>query len=287
METMTFRFFLSLFWLTFFLNSSSALAAKASDADSIPHIDQQGKDAFRDFMAAGKYRAFVIAPGGAWAWKANETTTESAVDNAVLECQQGSEQPCVPYVINDNIVFDAKRWPTLWGPYLTRTQCEKSHIGKERGDLFFDLAFKSPEGKATTLRKFRGKVVVLHFWGTWCGSCRHEMPDLQKLSQQLSGSTDIQLVLLQVREEATTSRQWAKQKNITLPLYDSGITKAGSDLLKLSNNKAISDNRIAMVFPTTYILDKHGIVVFAHSGSINNWSEYLPFLRDVAAKSGK
>jgi len=284
---MTIRIFLPLFLLTFLLDSSLALAAKASDSDTIPHIDQQGKDAFREFLAAGKHRAFVIAPGGAWAWKANETTTESAIDNAVLECQQGSEQPCVPYVVNDNIVFDAKRWPTLWGPYLTRAQSEKSHIGKERGDRFFDLAFKSPEGKTTTLSKFHGKVVVLHFWGTWCGSCRHEMPDLQKLNQQLNASSDIQLVLLQAREEASTSRKWAKQQNITLPLYDSGITKAGSDLLKLSDGKTISEARIAMVFPTTYILDKHGIVVFAHQGTINNWSEYLPFLRDVAAKSGK
>ncbi|MDP2804550.1 MAG: TlpA disulfide reductase family protein [Gallionellaceae bacterium] len=284
---MTVRIFLPLFLLTFLLSNNSALAAKASDADNIPHIDQQGKGAFREFLAAGKHRAFVIAPGGAWAWKANETTTDVAIENAILECQQGSEQPCVPYVVNDKIVFDAKRWPTLWGPYLKRMSSDKSHVGKERGDRFFDLSFKTPEGKNTSLAQLRGKVIVLHFWGTWCSSCRHEMPDLQKLNQQLSTSPDIQLVLLQVREEAHTSRKWAKQQNIMLPLYDSGITKAGSDLLKLSNSKTISDNRIAMVFPTTYILDKHGIVVFAHPGTINNWGEYLPFLRDVAAKSGK
>jgi hypothetical protein len=98
---MNIRIFLPLFLLTFLLSGSAALAAKASDADNIPHIDQQGKDAFREFLAAGKHRAFVIAPGGAWAWKANETTAESALENATLECQQGSEQPCVPYVVND------------------------------------------------------------------------------------------------------------------------------------------------------------------------------------------
>lgn len=267
--------------------STSAMAAKASDGETIPHIDQDGKDAFREFLAVGKHRAFVIAPGGAWAWKGDGVDVDSIVDSAIQECQQGTEQPCVPFAVDDQIVFDARQWPTLWGPYASRSEAARAHIGKERGDRFFDLAIKSPAGKPMKLSDLRGKVTVLHFWGTWCPSCRLEMPELQRIYQEVGAASGIQFVLLQVREDFAIASQWVQHKNLTLPLYDSGVKKSGGENLLLSNGKAISDRRLAMAFPSTYVLDKHGVVVFAHTGTIEGWSQYLPFLRDVEARSGK
>jgi thiol-disulfide isomerase/thioredoxin len=264
-----------------------AIAAKPGDAEAIPHVDSQGKEGFRAFLAAGKHRAFAIAPGGAWAWKGDEPTTDAAVEGAVQECQNATEQPCVPYAVDDKVVFDAKRWATLWGPYRNRAEAAKAHIGKERGDRFFDLAIKSPAGKPMKLSDLRGKVTVLHFWGTWCPPCRREMPELQKLHQDLGASSGVQLILLQMREDFATARQWAQQQHLTLPMYDSGVKEMGTESLTLANGKTIPDRRMAVAFPTTYVLDKHGIVVFSHVGPIEGWPQYLPLLRDVAAKSGK
>ncbi|WP_051338780.1 TlpA family protein disulfide reductase [Sulfuricella denitrificans] len=264
-----------------------AIAAKPNDAAAIPHLDSGGKEGFREFLTAGKHRAFVIAPGGAWAWKGGELTVDSAVDGAIQACQNGTEQPCVPYVVNDKIVFDAKRWTTLWGPYQNRAKAAKAYTGKERGSRFFDLAIKSPTGKPMKLSDLRGKVVVLHFWGTWCPPCRREMPELQELYQELGASSGVQLVLLQMREDFATAHQWAQQRHLSLPLHDSGVTEMGTESLALANGKAIPDRRLAVAFPTTYVLDKHGIVVFSHVGPIEGWLQYLPFLQDVAAKSGK
>jgi thiol-disulfide isomerase/thioredoxin len=264
-----------------------AIAAKPSDAEAIPHLDSRGKEGFREFLAAGKHRAFVIAPGGAWAWKGDEATVDSAVEGAIQECQHGTEQPCVSYVIDDKVVFDARRWATLWGPYLSRAEAARAHIGKERGDRFFDLAIKSPAGKPMKVSDLRGKVTVLHFWGTWCPPCRREMPELQKLHQELGASSGVQLVLLQMREDFATAQKWAQQQHLTLPLHDSGVKEMGIESLTLANGKTIPDRRMAVAFPTTYVLDKHGIVVFSHVGPIEGWSQYLPFLRDVAARSGK
>jgi hypothetical protein len=47
------------------------------------------------------------------------------------------------------------------------------------------------------------------------------------------------------------------------------------------------DRELAKVFPTTYVLDKHGIVVYSNVDPVRGWNQYLPFLRDVAARSGK
>jgi hypothetical protein len=57
--------------------------------------------------------------------------------------------------------------------------------------------------------------------------------------------------------------------------------------LRLADGGWIEDRRIARSFPTTYVLDRHGIVVFSHTGAASRWLDYAPLLKDAAAKSGK
>jgi thiol-disulfide isomerase/thioredoxin len=49
-----------------------------------------------------------------------------------------------------------------------------------------EIAFRSPEGKELSLADFRGKVVVVNFWATWCAPCVEEMPALDRLHAALS-----------------------------------------------------------------------------------------------------
>lgn len=267
--------------------STPAGAVKLSDAGAVPHLDALGQEAYREFIEAGAHRAFVIAPGGAWAWKADAVSAEAATRDALQACQQQAGPACVPYAVDDRVTFDAQQWPTLWGPYLNRAAAGKARVGRERGHRFFDLAFNSPAGKAMKVSDLRGQVVVLHFWASWCPPCRREMPQLQKLHQALGGASGVQMVLLQVRESFATASQWAQQQQLALPLHDSGVKDRAGDFLTLADGKTMSDRTLAVTFPSTYILDKYGMVVFSHAGPIEGWSPYLLFLLDVAAKSGK
>jgi thiol-disulfide isomerase/thioredoxin len=58
-----------------------------------------------------------------------------------------------------------------------------------------EIAFQDGDGKPRTLGDFRGKVVLLNIWATWCAPCRKEMPTLDRLQAQLAGS-DFQVVAL-------------------------------------------------------------------------------------------
>ena len=49
------------------------------------------------------------------------------------------------------------------------------------------LALRDLEGKVHKLADYRGKVVVLNFWATWCDPCREEMPSMQRLQDKLAG----------------------------------------------------------------------------------------------------
>lgn len=264
-----------------------ALAGALNDIEAVPHLDSAGKQGYREFLAAEKHRAFVIAPGGVWFWKAGEDTAESAAENALHACLEETGLSCIPYAVNDKVVFDEKAWSRLWGPYQNRTEAARAYIGKERGDRFYNLTFRNSSGKLLKLSDFKGKVVLLHFWGSWCPSCLREMPELQQLYRALGASSDIQMVLLQVREKFATGRQWAQQKNLDLPLHDSAVTGTALDLMGTAEGKPIHDRDIATAFPTTYVIDKHGIVVFSHVGAVSGWLQYLQLLRDVAERSGK
>lgn len=267
--------------------SMPSFATALNDVAAVPHLDNAGREGYRVFLQQPLHRAFAIAPGGAWAWRAEQSSAAQAAEEALQACAEHTEQECVPYAVDNRLVFDAKAWPRLWGPYKTRSDAAGAAVGKHRGERFADLVIKSPAGKPLKLSDLRGKVVLLHFWGTWCPPCRQEMPELQKLNRELAGSSDIRLVLLQMREDIETARLWAENQHFNLPLHDSGIKDAGSDSLSLAGGKQVRDRELAMVFPTTYVIDKHGVVVFSHAGPVSGWLQYLPFLRDVAARSGK
>jgi thiol-disulfide isomerase/thioredoxin len=269
------------------LSPRIVFAATINDVGAIPHLDSAGQEGYKDFLSFDKHRAFAIAPGGGWAWKGSEPTAESAAQNTLRTCREDSGLACVLYALDDKVVFDAQAWSMLWGPYLNLAQANRAPIGLKRSERFYNLAFTNASGKQMKLADLHGKVVVLHFWGSWCPPCRSEMPELQQLQKSLGKNADIQMVLLQVQEDFDRSKQWVNRQKMKLPLYDSGAKSKEADLLTLSDGKTMRDREIAPGFPTTYILDKHGIVVFSNIGPVIHWSQYLPLLRDVAARSGK
>jgi thiol-disulfide isomerase/thioredoxin len=262
-------------------------AADVRDVEAVPHLDSTGQDGYRAFLAARKHRAFAIAPGGTWFWMGEGNAADAVAEDALQLCENDSGRSCLLYAVDDKVVFDARAWSRSWGPYLDRQAAGRAQVGNELGRRFFDLAFKDASGKQMSLGALRGKVVVLHFWGSWCPPCRHEMPELQRLQRALDKSSDIRLVMLQVRESHAVARRWLQQQKLQMSFYDSGAQDSRSDSLPLADGKTVHDRYIAPVFPTTYVLGKHGIVVFANHGPLAHWEQYLPLLRDVAKRSGK
>lgn len=264
-----------------------SIAALATAADFPPQLDEEGRAEYLVYRQAFPHKAFAIAPGGAFGWSAEMPTPEAARTEALARCRLHTVQSCVLYALDERRVFDAVAWPRLWGPYLSRAEAARAPIGTRRGERFPDLAFTLPNGKKTTLRQQANKVVVLHFWASWCGPCRKELPALQRLYEKLASRRDIAFVLLQVREPIATARRWAHQQGLYMPLADSGALGDTDEFLLLADGNRLRDREIARKFPTTYVLDKHGIVLFTHVGPIPRWEEYEDFLLDAANRSGR
>ena len=265
------------------LTAATAFAAPAMP----PHLQPADHLEYRDYLEAPDHRAFAIAPGGAWGWSAGEPSAEAAETKALDDCGSHTEQQCVAYAVDGSVVFDQKAWTTLWGPYADAKGARNRRSGTMRGDRFPGLALSDAQGKPISVAALAGKVVLLHFWGTWCPPCRRELPELNKLHAAMADRSDVAFVLVQVREKFQVARDWLRREGLSLPLYDSGALGEQDKTFRLADGGSIADRRVASRFPTTYVLDKRGLVVFSHVGPVADWRQFEPFLRDAASGSGK
>jgi peroxiredoxin len=140
-------------------------------------------------------------------------------------------------------------------------------IGK--GDQAPEFHLTSLNGGQVNLSDFRGKVVMVHFWATWCPPCVDELPTLDRLYHGILGK-DFELLAVSVDEggaEAVTS--FLRRNNLGLPVVlDPGGTVARS--------------YGTFKFPETYILDRSGIVRYKVIGAAD-WSNpaNLSVIRDL------
>jgi thiol-disulfide isomerase/thioredoxin len=109
-----------------------------------------------------------------------------------------------------------------------------------------EVAFKGAGGRELTLAHWRGRVVLLNLWATWCAPCRKEMPELDRLQAEL-GSDRFEVVALAVdRAGAEGARKFLNETGVkSLALYVDQAARAGTQL------KAIG-------LPTTILIDREG-----------------------------
>ena len=107
------------------------------------------------------------------------------------------------------------------------------------------------EGKPLKLSNYRGKVVILVFWGTWCGPCMAEVPHERALVERLKGQP---FALLGIDSEADqpTARKVMERERMTWPNWHDGTTDEGP----------IAQRYHVTGFPSIFVLDAKGIIRF-------------------------
>lgn len=247
-------------------------------------LDAQGQDGYRAFLATPTPRAFALAPGGAWGYSTEASSTALAEQEALTHCQANTRQRCLVYAVDHVKVLGPAEWAKSLAPYPSATLAARAVEGTGLGQRFPDLVFRDAKGRRIRLSDLRGQVVVLHFWGSWCPPCQREMPELARLVAAAEKTHGLRFVFLQVREDAATAQAWARRISPRLPLYDAG---AAHGEFTLADGRRIPDRALARAFPTSFVIDPRGLVLLARTGPVAGWLDYLPVLRDAAARAGK
>jgi len=110
--------------------------------------------------------------------------------------------------------------------------------------LFPNIAFTSLDGsRQIDLESFRGRPVLMTFWASWCGPCRQELPELQKLYTELADQ-GFELVTINTDQSAILGARFLQKYNIDVPVYR--IDRATLTALGLA------------ALPTNILLDRDG-----------------------------
>ncbi len=120
-------------------------------------------------------------------------------------------------------------------------------------DKAADFTLKDLSGKEFSLSDYKGKVILINFWATWCGPCLKEMPDLEKLYQNYKAK-DFQILGIAVA---------SKEKDIPKKVQSTGVTYP----ILLGNNQTVSDYGSFSSIPQSFIIDRDGSIVMQITGS--------------------
>ncbi len=115
------------------------------------------------------------------------------------------------------------------------------------GDKVPDIKVIRDDGKLVSLASFKGKVLLINFWATWCPPCVREMPDLNKLYSMLHKKGLEIVAIANPRDSLDRIRSFFKFNGIQFHYYmDQDFTAARAFMIR--------------ALPTTFIVDKKGVV---------------------------
>jgi DsbE subfamily thiol:disulfide oxidoreductase len=110
-----------------------------------------------------------------------------------------------------------------------------------------DFTLPGPDGRKHSLKDYRGKIVFLNFWATWCESCRDEMPSMERLYQEFKGK-GLEIVAVNVKDKRPDALAFVKELKLNYPVLMDPHGEVG--LLYG-----------AFGLPVTYLIDRKGVVL--------------------------
>jgi cytochrome c biogenesis protein CcmG, thiol:disulfide interchange protein DsbE len=128
--------------------------------------------------------------------------------------------------------------------------------GRAEDGVAPDFELPSIDGDATvSLGSFRGRVVVLNFWASWCGPCRREAPHLQAIQEEYAAD-GVQVVGVDHDDDRAAARAHQEEFGLTFPsVFDpAGELAFDYDLFGV---------------PTTFLIDRDGTVVYRFTGAVD------------------
>jgi len=145
----------------------------------------------------------------------------------------------------------------------TSTQ-QKEDNANTKSDLkpAYDFELKDLDGNTVKLSDYKGKVVFVNFWATWCPPCKSELPEFNEANKEFEQKEDVVLLAVNL----TTGGFRGETEDVVRKfINDNGYTIK----VLLDKSGGVANQYGIHSVPTTYIIDKNGDVYDSHIGIMN------------------
>ncbi len=132
-----------------------------------------------------------------------------------------------------------------------------------------DFYFTDKSGAVQSLHDFKGDVIFMNIWATWCPPCIAEMPSINSLHKNFKDDENVSFILVSVDEDFAKAKKFMKSREYDLPIYHYRSKTAGT-----YQSSAI---------PTTYIISPDSEIVLQKEGFAKyDTDEFKTFLRKLS-----
>jgi peroxiredoxin len=129
------------------------------------------------------------------------------------------------------------------------------HVTPQAGDKAPEFKLLSLDGQVRHLSDFKGKTVIVNFWGTYCPPCKAEMPAIEKQYEQWK-SLDVVVLAVNMGESAITAKAFTDQVHTTFPVL-------------LDENFEIRKTYGVIKYPTTFFIKPNGRIANVNIGGMD------------------
>lgn len=119
-----------------------------------------------------------------------------------------------------------------------------------------DFRLATLDGQTAALTDFRGRYVLVNFWASWCGPCRGETPDLQRMHERLAGTGRLAILGVNQQEPRAAAKEFADRFDVEYPI-----------LLDTTGEVSVA-YRVGVGLPVTFLIDPDGVIVRVYIGRI-------------------
>ncbi len=163
----------------------------------------------------------------------------------------------LPNATEDNSALDAiLNGQTTDAPASIEALAQASDpiVGTAIGNLAPDFTLQTDGGETVSLSDLRGQVVLLNFWGTWCGPCRREMPEFQRIYEERADE-GFTILAVAIRDNVDNVVEFRREFGLSFTLA-------------LDSDNAVADLYGIQTAPSTLIISPDGVVVAKHFGML-------------------
>ena len=131
-----------------------------------------------------------------------------------------------------------------------------------------DFTLPTTDGQQVSLQQYRGKVVFLNFWATWCIPCREEMPALERLHQTYQ-TQDLAILSIDLKESADQVKVFFQKHSLSFPAL-------------LDQDGSVFRDYLVAGMPTTYLIGRDGTMLARGVGG-RDWTraEALQLIQEL------